>query len=255
MRDEYIEPIPGKIHNLIGPDSDIKTILGYTGPALDLGNLNDGKTQPEISVVRINGEDYPLGPILQGPMNRLGAVESIAAPLDESQPEGALLYMGADGPTWGAPFYQPLDALPTTKAAMFAGLIVYNKTAKALKLCETPGEHETDSVTVTAGAVTEAGDITVTLNEEAVTVAVLKDDTAAVVAGKIKTAVDAAVTAETIADWSVTLDGAKLTFVKAAVGACAAPTAADTDTTGVTFSTFARDNEGAATVWKTIALT
>ncbi len=254
--EEYIEPIPGKLHNLTGADTDLKTVLGYTGAPLDLGRLNDGRSQPEVSTVRIDGKDYPLGPMIQGPMIRLGAVESVAAPLAESQPEGAILYMGAAAPVWGAPFYQPLDALPTTKADMFAGLIVYNKTAKELKLCETPGEHETDSITVTTGAVTKAGDITVTLNEQAVTVAVLEDDTATVVATKIKAAVDAAVTAETIAAWTVARAGAKLTFTKAVVGACAAPTAADAvDPTGCVFSDFARDNVGAATVWKTIALT
>lgn len=256
--EEYIEPIPGKLHNLTGADTDLKTVLGYTGAPLDLGRLNDGRSQPEVSTVRIDGKDYPLGPMIQGPMIRLGAVESVAAPLAESQPEGAILYMGAAAPVWGAPFYQPLDALPTTKADMFAGLIVYNKTAKELKLCETPGEHETDSVTVTTGAETQDGVITITLNTEPVVVDVAKGDTPAGVASKIKAAVDAAVTAaeDPIDAWTVARDGAKLTFTKAVVGACEEPTAADAvDATGCVFSAFAHDNVGAATVWKTIALT
>jgi transcriptional antiterminator Rof (Rho-off) len=74
-------------------------------------------------------------------------------------------------------------------------------------------------------------------------------DTAAVVAGKIKTAVEAAITAETIAAWTVGLTDATLTFTKGVVGTASAPTAVDTDDTGVTFSAFARTNQGVASVW------
>ena len=147
--------------------------------------------------------------------------------------------------------YYKLDALPTTTAELFEGKIVYNRTDHTLQVCTTPGEHESDTLTVTAGAVT-TGNITITLNGEAVVVAVAEEDTAAQVAAKIKAAVDAAVVAETIAAWTAAIDGAELNFLKAVVGVCVAPTAVDTGETGVTFSAFARTNEGVASVWGTL---
>lgn len=145
--------------------------------------------------------------------------------------------------------YYILDALPTTTAELFEGKIVYNTTDHTLQVCTTPGEHESDTLTVTEGAVTTSGDITITLNGQAVVVAVVEEDTAAQVATKIKAAVDAAVVAETIAAWTVAIDGAELNFLKAVVGTASAPTAVDTGDTGVTFSAFDRTNEGVASVW------
>ena len=149
--------------------------------------------------------------------------------------------------------YYILDALPTTTAELFEGKIVYNTTDHTLQVCTTPGVHESDTLTVTEGAVTTSGNITITLNGEAVVVGVVKDETAAQVATKIKAAVEAAVVAETeaIAAWTVAIDGAELNFLKAVVGDCAAPIADDTGNTGVTF-TFDRTNEGAASVWGTL---
>ena len=145
--------------------------------------------------------------------------------------------------------YYILDDLPTSEGDDFEGMIAYTKDDKKLQVCTVPGEQEVDTVTVTNGAETTSGDITITLNEEAVTVAVVEDDTAAEVAEKIKAAVEAAVTAETVAAWTVEIDGATLTFTKSVTGACAAPTAADTDETGCTFGTFAQTNEGVTAVW------
>lgn len=148
--------------------------------------------------------------------------------------------------------YYIRDALPTTEDDNFEGMIVFVKakgeTPASLSVCTTPGEQELDTVTVTKGAITQAGDITVTLNQEVVTVALLKDDTASTVAAKIKAAVDAAVTAGEIAAWTVTAVGAVLTFKKDATGACSAPEAS-AGTTGATFGTFARTNQGVTAVW------
>ena len=74
-------------------------------------------------------------------------------------------------------------------------------------------------------------------------------DTAEQVASKIKASVDAAIAAETLDNWTVSVDGADILFIKDTVGVCVAPTATDTGLTGVTFSTFARQNEGVAAVW------
>lgn len=145
--------------------------------------------------------------------------------------------------------YNILAALPTLEEDLFEGMIVYENTGHTLNCLTTPGEQEIDTVTVTAGAVTKLGNITITLDEEDVIVAVAKDDTAIGIATKIKAAVDAAVVAETIEAWAVTRVGAVLTFKKGEVSACAAPTAVDTGVTGCTFSAFARTNQGVDSVW------
>ncbi len=131
--------------------------------------------------------------------------------------------------------------LPTTEAGLYEGLSIYDKTEDVPLWCKTPGEQEDDTVTVTQGAITKAGNVTITLNGVAKTVAVAKDDTAAAVAGKIRS------TAFT--GWTTGGSGAVCTFLKDAVGACSAPTAVDTDGTGVTFGSFTRTNQGVTTVW------
>ena len=152
--------------------------------------------------------------------------------------------------------YYIRDALPTTEDDNFEGMIVFVKqdgeTPATLNVCTTPGEQELDTVTVTKGAITQAGDITVTLNNEPVTVTLIKNDTPSTVAAKIKAAVDTVVTAGTIDAWTVTAVGAVLTFKKDATGECLEP-AADAGATGVTFSDpFDRINEGVDAVWGTL---
>jgi hypothetical protein len=131
--------------------------------------------------------------------------------------------------------------LPDTEAGLYEGLSIYDKTADVPLWCKTPGEQEDDTVTVTQGAITKSGNVTITLNGVAKTVAVVKDDSASAVAGKIR------LTAYT--GWTTGGSGATVTFKKDAVGACSAPTAVDTGGTGVTFGTFTRTNEGVTTVW------
>ena len=237
----------------------------------------------------------------------------------------------------------PAASLPTTEATMWEGMRIYDTTNDRQLWCKVPGKQEVDTVSVTAGAVTKSGDITLTLNGVDVVVAVVggtaavynatitaaasadgnvtvtldgvdevvavvNGDSAIQVADKITAAyvgdadwtvgnVDAVLTftalakevksgdfdidvaatgvtctagvtettpgvdtdsAEDVADkifastftgWTVEQDGAELTFTKAAVGVCSAPTAVDTAGTGVTFSAFARTNQGVATVW------
>ncbi len=149
--------------------------------------------------------------------------------------------------------YYIRDALPTTEDDNFEGMIVFVKaegeTSASLSVCTTPGEQEVDTLTVTKGAITKAGNITVTLNAEAVVVAVTKGDTPAGVASKIKAAVDAAVDGKTIAAWTVVQTAATLVFTKDVIGACAAPTAVDTGGTGCEFGTFTRTNQGVTAVW------
>lgn len=142
-----------------------------------------------------------------------------------------------------------LPSFPNTSSSMYEGMAVYSLEDKNFACCKTVGKHEIDSLTVETGAVTDAGDITIELNGTAIVVAVELDDTAVQVAVKIKAAVDAAIMAETIGNWTVSVDGADILFIKDTVGACVAPTATDTGLTGVTFSAFARDNEGVDTVW------
>ena len=145
--------------------------------------------------------------------------------------------------------YAILPSFPNTSSSMYEGMAVYSLADKDFACCTTVGEHEADALTVETGAVTAAGDITIELNGTAIVVAVELDDTAEQVASKIKAAVDAAIAAETLDNWTVSVDGADILFIKDTVGVCVAPTATDTGLTGVTFSTFARQNEGVAAVW------
>lgn len=147
--------------------------------------------------------------------------------------------------------YYIRDALPTTEDDNFEGMIVYETTGHTLSVCTTPGEQELDTLTVTKGPVTQAGVVTITLNNESVTVTLVKGETASSVAAKIKAAVDAAVTAGGMAAWTVTAVGAVLTFKKDATGACSDPEASAGDT-GCEFGTFTRTNEGVNTVWGTL---
>lgn len=140
---EYIGPIPGKIHNLGSADTDLKTLLGYTGNPVDVSALNDGRSLPEVTVVRINGNDYSLGDMLKGPLERL------------------LGYIR--------------DTVPT--AGISEGQIIYTKDDHKLKVCNQVGKKEEDTLTVTVGS-TGAGDLTITLNGVNTTVAVGASKTA-----------------------------------------------------------------------------
>lgn len=131
--------------------------------------------------------------------------------------------------------------LPDTDAELFEGLKVYDTTTDQQLWCKVPGEQEDDTVTVTQGAITQSGNVTITLNGVAKTVAVAKEDTASGVATKLKAA--------SYTGWTTGGSGAIVTFKKDAVGACSAPTAVDTGGTGVTFSAFTQTNVGVTTVW------
>lgn len=150
---EYIRPIPGKIHNLGSADTDLKTLLGYTGNPVDVSALNDGRSLPEVTVVRINGNDYSLGDMLKGPLERL------------------LGYIR--------------DTVPT--AGISEGQIIYTKDDHKLKVCNQVGKKEEDTLTVTVGS-TGAGDLTITLNGVNATVAVGASKTADEIATAIRAA-------------------------------------------------------------------
>lgn len=150
---EYIGPIPGKIHNLGSADTDLKTLLGYTGNPVDVLALNDGRSLPEVTVVRINGNDYSLGDMLKGPLERL------------------LGYIR--------------DTVPT--AGISEGQIIYTKDDHKLKVCNQVGKKEEDTLTVTVGS-TGAGDLIITLNGVNATVAVDALKTADEIAAAIRAA-------------------------------------------------------------------
>ena len=145
--------------------------------------------------------------------------------------------------------YAILPSFPNTSSSMYEGMAVYSLADKDFACCTTVGEHEVDALTVETGAVAAAGNVTIELNGTAIVVAVELDDTAEQVASKIKVAIDAAIAAETLDNWTVSVGGADILFIKDTVGVCVAPTATDTGLTGVTFGTFARQNEGVAAVW------
>lgn len=150
---EYIGPIPGKIHNLGSADTDLKTLLGYVGDPVDVSALNDGRSLPEVTVVRINGNDYSLGDMLKDPLERL------------------LGYIR--------------DTVPT--AGISEGQIIYTKDDHKLKVCNQVGKKEVDTLTVTVGS-TGAGDLIITLNGVNATVAVDALKTADEIAAAIRAA-------------------------------------------------------------------
>lgn len=207
--------------------------------------------------------------LLQGQLALLTETAATADALDVLTTKGDLLVQGAAAPealavgtgnqvlsvTAGAPVWaDPKDlvfvqdtmpeyvraSFPTTQSGMFEGMIVYNTTDHTLKCCTTPGESEWDAVTVTHAA-TSAGNVTITLNDVAVDVAVEEGDGIDLVAQKIRDA--------TFSGWTVDpgTDGI-ISFKKDAAGTCSAPTASG-GTTGVTFGSFVRTNEGVAAVW------
>ena len=78
-------------------------------------------------------------------------------------------------------------AEPTAQNDQYEGMLLYNTTDHKLKVCTTPGEAEWDAVTVT-GAATSAGNVTITLNNVDVNVAVGEGDGVNLVAEKIRAA-------------------------------------------------------------------
>lgn len=207
--------------------------------------------------------------LLQGKLALLTETAATADALDVLTTKGDLLVQGAAAPealaigtsnkvlsvTAGMPVWaDPKDlvfvqdtmpeyiraAEPTAQNDQYEGMLLYNTTDHKLKVCTTPGEAEWDTVTVT-GAATSAGNVTITLNDVGVDVAVGEGDGVNLVAEKIRAA--------TFSGWTVEPGSdAILNFKKDAVGTCSAPTASG-GTTGVTFGSFVRTNEGVAAVW------
>lgn len=207
--------------------------------------------------------------LLQGKLALLTETAATADALDVLTTKGDLLVQGAAAPealaigtsnqvlsvTAGMPVWaDPKDlvfvqdtmpeyiraAEPTAQNDQYEGMLLYNTTDHKLKVCTTPGEAEWDTVTVT-GAATSAGDVTITLNGVGVDVAVGEGDGVNLVAEKIRAA--------TFSGWTVEPGSDEiLNFKKDAVGTCSAPTASG-GTTGVTFGSFVRTNEGVAAVW------
>lgn len=108
--------------------------------------------------------------------------------------------------------YAPDTIIPAGSMVKFQGA---GKEVLVITAEGNAGIKEVDQLTVTEGA-TASGDLTITLNGTAVTVAVLDtDDTAEKVAAKIKAA--------TYTGWTTSGTGAVVTFTKSAVGAVSAP--------------------------------
>lgn len=142
--------------------------------------------------------------------------------------------------------YYVRDELPTEQGTDALGMIVYNLTDSTLNVCTTLAITEIDTLTVTKGAETAAGNVTITLNNVATTVAVEKDDTAAGVADII------AATAFT--GWTVGRGaGATVLFSKVESGAVQAPAFDDTGITGTT-ATFACTQTGVTGVWGALSI-
>lgn len=108
--------------------------------------------------------------------------------------------------------------------------------------CKTVGTKEVDTLTLSAGATT-SGNITITLNGVATTVAVTAGQTAGQVGDAIR--------AKAFTGWTVggTSGSATVTFTRTQPGTNSAPAFADTGTTGVTTSSFTATTAGTNNVW------
>lgn len=120
MSKEYMKPIPGKFKNLGAVDTDLKTLLGYTGAALNTEGKNDGRSQIQVSTVMIDGEEYSLSDILQGPMNRIAFLEEI---VENTAHKGVVTdSSGATGVTMAnAALNLPLEIVSLVKATRVNG--------------------------------------------------------------------------------------------------------------------------------------
>jgi hypothetical protein len=123
----------------------------------------------------------------------------------------------------------------------YVGMQDYDITLNKPVWVKTVGTKELDTLTVSAGA-TGSGNITITLNGVAKTVAVTAGQTAGQVGDAIR--------ATAFSGWTVggSAGSATVTFTKTTTGTNSAPSFSDTGSTGVTAS-FARTTTGVATVW------
>ena len=123
----------------------------------------------------------------------------------------------------------------------FVGQHYFDTTLGKPVWTKTAGTLEVDTLTISAGATT-AGNIAITLNGVAKTVAVAAGDTAGAIGDKIRAAV--------FAGWTVggTAGTSTVTFTKLTAGTNTSPTFADTDTTG-TSASFAVTTAGTNNVW------
>ena len=135
---------------------------------------------------------------------------------------------------------------PTAQNDQYEGMLLYNTTDQELKVCTTPGKAEVDTITVTQGAVTQGGTITVTLDNVDKTAEVLEGETVAQVAARIL-ALD-------FEGWDAAYgdDVDKVVFTAQTVGTRVAPVFDDTDETGVT-GTAVATQQGADATWITLA--
>lgn len=132
------------------------------------------------------------------------------------------------------------DAVDKAVAAMPVGVDLGNTIETTKGVAQDAGTNQVSTIQVTAGAETKEGNITVAGK----TVAVGKDDTASVVAGKIKTELD-----KDKSVWNVAVNNDTLTFTAAnklanvdSIGTT------DTDGTGVTFGAQNDTTKGKAPV-------
>lgn len=128
-----------------------------------------------------------------------------------------------------------VTTLPTSARCFYGQLLWYQG-----KLCgRRAGVKEIETLNVTAGA-TVTGNITVTVNGSAHTIAVNAGDSASSVASKIQ--------ATSFPSFTVTVSGSVVTFSSNVTGVRATPTFSDTGTTGVT-ATFTVNPTGTNDSW------
>ena len=81
-KNKYIGVIPGNIKNGDDTRTDVLTLLGLDGKLdpLDIGNYNDGRNDPPVAAVEVDGKQYGLNGILEHIGNASTGAVSVEEP-------------------------------------------------------------------------------------------------------------------------------------------------------------------------------
>jgi hypothetical protein len=120
-------------------------------------------------------------------------------------------------------------------------LSYYDTTIDKPVFCKTKGNRELDTLTLTDIPATASGNITIALDGVDKTIAVVSGDTATITASKIREAF--------YPGWITGGTGLVVTFKRVLSGTRSAPSFTDTDSTGITVTSFSRTTSGVAPAW------
>jgi hypothetical protein len=77
MKNKYIGVIPGNVKGADGTDTDLLTLLGVSVAPMAHPEVNDGRTDPMVAAIEVNGKLYDLKGVLQA---YIGNIISVTDP-------------------------------------------------------------------------------------------------------------------------------------------------------------------------------